>query len=130
MEYGIPREHGPEALRRVLDLVREQRIAVFFPIEFRLVAADDALLSPSHERATAYVAVHQYRGMEWRPYFQAVDEIMRSYGGRPHWGKRHFQDAESLATVYPRFADFQAIRRELDPDGLFANEYTRRTLGP
>jgi L-gulonolactone oxidase len=129
MEYGIPREHGPEALRRVLDLVRERRIGVFFPIEFRVVAGDDALLSPSHERATAYIAVHQYQGMEWRPYFQAVEDIMRSYGGRPHWGKRHFQDAESLASVYPRFADFQAIRRRLDPDGVFANEYTRRTLG-
>jgi len=129
MEYGIPREHGPEALGRVLDLIQDERIEVFFPIEFRVVAADDALLSPSHERATAYIAVHQYQGMEWRPYFQAVDEIMRSYGGRPHWGKRHFQDADSLAGAYPRFDDFQAIRHELDPTGVFANEYTRRTLG-
>lgn len=130
MEYALPREHGPEAVRRVLDLVRERSIEVFFPIEFRLVAPDDALLSPAHERSTAYIAVHQYRGMEWRAYFQAVEEIMRSYGGRPHWGKRHFQDAQSLARVYPRFADFRAIRDELDPDRRFANEYTRRVLGP
>ncbi|MDX6637582.1 MAG: L-gulono,4-lactone dehydrogenase, partial [Solirubrobacterales bacterium] len=44
--------------------------------------------------------------------------------------KRHFQDAASLAQVYPRFADFQAVRDEYDPKRLFANEYTERVLGP
>ncbi|MDX6638603.1 MAG: L-gulono,4-lactone dehydrogenase [Solirubrobacterales bacterium] len=130
MEYALPREHGPEALRRVLELIRERRVEVFFPIEFRVVAGDDALLSPTHERPSAYIAVHQYNGMQWRGYFEAVETIMRSYGGRPHWGKRHFQDAASLAQVYPRFADFQAVRDEYDPKRLFANEYTERVLGP
>jgi L-gulono-1,4-lactone dehydrogenase len=129
MEYALPREHGPEAARRAIDWVRANRYPVFFPIEMRVGAGDDALLSPSHERDTAYVAVHQYRGMEWRPYFEAVEEIMRDYGGRPHWGKRHFQPASTLAPLYPRWQAFQAARDELDPDRLFANEYARRVLG-
>ena len=54
--------------------------------------------------------------MEWRPYFEAVEEIMDSYGGRPHWGKRHFQTAATLAPRYPRWAEFQRARDELDPD--------------
>ena len=130
MEYALPREHGPEAVRRVLDLVRERRFPVGFPIEFRLVAPDDAFLSPAHERPTAYVAVHQYQGSVWEPYFRAVEEIMDSYGGRPHWGKRHFQTAETLAPRYPRWGDFQRVRARLDPEGLFANAYTDRVLGP
>lgn len=130
MEYGVPREHGPEAARRVIDWVRTSRCPVFFPIEMRVTAADDALLSPSHERDTAYIAVHQYRGMEWRPYFEAVESIMDSYGGRPHWGKRHFQSAATLAERFPRWADFQAARDELDPGRTFTNEYAERVLGP
>jgi L-gulono-1,4-lactone dehydrogenase len=130
MEYGVPREHGPEAARRVIEWVRSNRYPVFFPIEMRVTAADDALLSPSHERDTAYIAVHQYRGMEWRPYFEAVEAIMDSYGGRPHWGKRHFQTAETLAERYPRWAEFQAARDDLDPGRAFANEYAERVLGP
>jgi L-gulonolactone oxidase len=130
MEYGVPREHGPEAARRVIEWVRSNRYPVFFPIEMRVTAADDALLSPSHERDTAYIAVHQYRGMEWRPYFEAVEAIMDSYGGRPHWGKRHFQTAATLAERYPRWADFQAARNELDPGRAFTNEYAARVLGP
>jgi FAD-linked oxidoreductase len=129
MEYGVPREHGPEAARRVVDWVRSNRYPVFFPIEMRVAAGDDALLSPSHERDTAYIAVHQYRGMEWRPYFEAVEEIMSSYGGRPHWGKRHFQTAATLAPLYPEWATFQAARDELDPGRVFTNEYAERVLG-
>ncbi len=102
MEYGVPRAGGPEAVRRVVDWVRGNRYPVFFPIEMRVTAGDDALLSPTHERDTVYIAVHQYRGMEWRPYFEAVEAIMNEYGGRPHWGKRHFQTAETLAPRYPR----------------------------
>ncbi|MBA3866700.1 MAG: FAD-binding protein [Solirubrobacterales bacterium] len=130
MEYGIPREHGPEAARRVIEWVRENRYPVFFPIEMRVAAGDDASLSPSYERDTAYVAVHQYRGMEWRPYFEAVEAIMDSYGGRPHWGKRHFQTAATLAPRYPAWAGFQAARDELDPGRAFSNEYAERVLGP
>jgi L-gulonolactone oxidase len=130
MEYGVPRENGPDAARRVIEWVRSKRYPVFFPIEMRVAAADDALLSPSHERDTAYIAVHQYRGMEWRPYFEAVERIMDDYGGRPHWGKRHFQTAATLEPRYPAWSTFRAARDELDPERAFANEYAARVLGP
>ncbi|HEY6729619.1 MAG TPA: D-arabinono-1,4-lactone oxidase [Solirubrobacterales bacterium] len=130
MEYGVPRENGPEAVRRVIEWVRSNEYPVFFPIEMRVAAGDDAFLSPSHERDTAYIAVHQYRGMEWRPYFEAVERIMDDYGGRPHWGKRHFQTAATLAPRYPAWAEFQSARDTLDPGRTFSNEYTDRVLGP
>ncbi|MGN6663769.1 MAG: D-arabinono-1,4-lactone oxidase [Solirubrobacterales bacterium] len=129
MEYALPREHAPEAARRVIEWVRGNQYPVFFPIEMRVSAGDDAFLSPAHERDAAYVAVHQYRGMEWRPYFEAVEEIMDDYDGRPHWGKRHFQTAATLAPRYPAWADFQRARDILDPGRVFANEYTERVLG-
>jgi L-gulono-1,4-lactone dehydrogenase len=130
MEYGVPREHGPEAVRRVIEWVRSNRYPVFFPIEMRVAAGDDACLSSAHERDTAYIAVHQYRGMEWRRYFEAVEAIMDSYGGRPHWGKRHFQTAATLAPRYPAWGEFQQARDVLDPSRTFSNEYTDRVLGP
>ncbi len=130
MEYGVPRRHGPEAARRVIEWVRSNRYPVFFPIEMRVAAGDNALLSPSHERDTAYIAIHQYRGMRWRPYFEAVEAIMNDYEGRPHWGKRHFQTAATLAPRYPAWARFQSVRDELDPERVFTNEYASAVLGP
>ena len=109
---------------------RAPRAPVAFPIEVRFAAADDLILSASHARDTCYVAVHQDRRLDWRPYFREVEEIMDTYGGRPHWGKRHFQTAETLAPALPALGGVPgAARRELDPDGVFANEYVRRVLG-
>ena len=130
MEYALPRDAAPEAARRVVEWVRGNEYPVFFPIEMRVSAGDDAFLSPAHERDSAYIAVHQYRGMEWRPYFEAVEAIMDDCGGRPHWGKRHFQTAATLAPRYPAWADFQRARDTLDPGRVFANAYTDRVLGP
>lgn len=130
MEYAVPRADGPSAVRRVVEWVRANRYPVFFPIEVRVAAGDDASLSTAHERDTAYIAVHQYRGMEWRPYFEAVEAIMNDYEGRPHWGKRHFQTAATLAPRYPQWSEFQQARNTLDPRRTFANPYTDRVLGP
>jgi FAD-linked oxidoreductase len=129
MEYAIPHEHAAEALERVLALIERRRLQVGFPVELRIVAGDDALLSTAYGRDTAYIAVHQYRGMEFETYFRAVEAIMDEYGGRPHWGKRHYQSAATLAPRYPEWERFQEIRRRLDPDGRFENDYTRRVLG-
>jgi L-gulonolactone oxidase len=129
MEYGIPREAGPEALRRVLDVIERRGFAVPFPIEFRVVAPDDAYLSTAYGRDTVYIAVHMYRGMVWEPYFRAVEAIMDDYEGRPHWGKRHFQSVATLAPRYPEWDLFQAERARLDPEGVFQNDYTKRVLG-
>jgi FAD-linked oxidoreductase len=130
MEYALPREHTATALRRILALIEEHGFLVPFPIEVRLVAPDDALLSPVHDRPSSYIAVHMFRGMEWRPYFRAVEQLMDEYDGRPHWGKRHFQTAATLRPRYPAWDRFQAVRSRLDPDGRFGNMYTDRVLGP
>ena len=129
MEYAIPRRHAAEAVPRVLEAAERAEAGVGFPIEVRFVAGDDSMLSPAHERDTAYIAVHQYRGMGWQAYFRAVEEVMDEYGGRPHWGKRHFQTAETMSRRYPRWQDFAAVRARLDPDGRFRNEYLDRVLG-
>jgi L-gulono-1,4-lactone dehydrogenase len=129
MEYAIPRARAREAVERVLALVERRRLPVLFPVEVRFSAPDDAFLSTAHGRDTCYVAVHQYHGMEYEFYFRAVEEIMDGYGGRPHWGKRHYQTAATLRERYPRWDAFQAVRARLDPAGTFANAYTRRTLG-
>ena len=129
MEYAVPREHTPQAVRRVMELIERQGFAVPFPIEARTVASDDAFLSTAAGRESGFVAVHMYRGMAWEPYFRAVEAIMDELGGRPHWGKRHFQTAASLRPRYPDWDRFQAVRARLDPEGRFANAWTDRVLG-
>ncbi len=129
MEYAIPRERTAEALERVLALIERRRITVGLPIEVRVVAPDDALLSTAQGRATGYIAMHQYRGMEFESYFRGVESIMDEYEGRPHWGKRHYQSAATLRPRYSGFDRFLAVRDRLDPERKFENDYLRRVLG-
>ena len=101
-----------------------------FPVEVRVAAPDDLWLSTAYRRPTAYVAVHQYRGMPFRDWFDAFQSIAGAVGGRPHWGKMHHLDAEVLRERYPRFEDFRRVRADVDPGGLFRNRYLDRVLGP
>jgi FAD/FMN-containing dehydrogenase len=64
--------------------------------------------------------------MPYKEYFQQVEEIFRRHQGRPHWGKLHTQDARSLAELYPRWQDFRRVRAQLDPQGVFLNDYLRQ----
>jgi FAD-linked oxidoreductase len=127
MEYALPRAAAGPALRAIKATA--ERYAINFPIELRFAAGDDALLSPAHERDSAYIAVHAFKGMAWEPYFREVEAIADEHEGRPHWGKRHFQTARTLAARYPAWERFAAVRDRLDPEGVFTNAYTDRVLG-
>lgn len=128
MEYAIPREHSAAAIREIKEVAKQ--FDTVMPIEVRWVAPDDAFLSPAGGRETCYIAVHQYAGMEYEPYFRACERVFDRYNGRPHWGKRHFQTAETLAERYPNWEKFAEVRRRFDPNGRFTNPYLERVLGP
>ncbi|HZN16786.1 MAG TPA: D-arabinono-1,4-lactone oxidase [Micromonosporaceae bacterium] len=129
MEYGLPRAALPEAFAALRRIVDGLPFPLLLPVEVRVVAADDIWLSHGYGRDSVYIAIHQYVGMPYEPYFHAFEQVCAGLGGRPHWGKLHWRDAASLAPAYPRFADFLAVRDKLDPDRVFANAYVERVLG-
>lgn len=126
MEYNIPAQHFATVLNEIRECVERNRFRVHFPIECRFVHADDIWLSPAYQRDSAYIAVHMYRGMAYREYFDAVEAIFRRYEGRPHWGKMHTRTASELAALYPHWHDFRRVRAALDPAGVFLNDYLRQ----
>ncbi|MGI8727302.1 MAG: D-arabinono-1,4-lactone oxidase [Solirubrobacterales bacterium] len=130
MEYAVPRERAVEAIERAVEIAEKASHRVAFPIEVRFVAADDAYLSPSYQRDACYIAVHQDRKLDWPSYFAEVEAVFEALDGRPHWGKRHTLTRAQLAERYPRWEEFQSVRRRLDPDGAFSNDYTDTVLGP
>ncbi len=129
MEYSVPRAAVPEALRAVRKMIDDRGWRISFPLEVRVAQRDDNWLSTAQGRDAGYIAVHRYFRDDYEPYFRAVEDIMKHYDGRPHWGKIHYRDAESLAATYPHHGDFVAVRDRLDPDRLFTNPYLDRVLG-
>ncbi|MFD0278707.1 D-arabinono-1,4-lactone oxidase [Kitasatospora sp. NPDC127111] len=129
MEYAVPRGEVAEVLRELKAMIERSDWRISFPVEVRFAPADDLWLSTANGRDSAYIAVHLYRGTAEQGYFTEVEKLMTAHRGRPHWGKLHTRDAGYLAEVYPHFADFTALRDELDPQRRFGNDYLRRVLG-
>ena len=128
-EYAFAREDFRDVFGELRSLVGRLEHPVAFPFECRFVAADDIPLAPTYRRPSAYIAFHQYRSMPHQPFFDAAEDVFATVEGRPHWGKMHRLGADELSARYPRFADFVALRDELDPTGVFSNHYLDRVLG-
>lgn len=129
MEYHLPRETGPQALREIIATIEDNNVEVFFPIEFRTTAPDDIWLSPFYERESCSIAVHRFHEEDYTPYFSLIEPIFRKHDGRPHWGKLNTLKAEDFAGLYPKWRDFLEVRAELDPEGRFLNPYLKGVFG-
>jgi L-gulonolactone oxidase len=129
MEYSVPRAVGMTALGEVRDLIESSGWDVAWPVEVRTTPPDDAWLSSTHGRESVYLAFHVGRGTDHRPYFSAVERVLRGYEGRPHWGKLHERTSHDLAPTYPRWDEFARVRDRVDPARVFGNDYLDRVLG-
>ncbi len=129
MEYALPFAAGAEAIREIRAMIEAKGWSISFPIEVRCAAADDVPLSTATGRETMYIAVHRFAKEDFAEYFRVIETILRSHGGRPHWGKIHTLAAAELRGLYPRFDDFCALRARLDPEAMFGNRYTDSLFG-
>jgi xylitol oxidase len=125
-EYLLSRRHAVAALHELAAV--SDRIAPVLQIsEIRTIAADELWLSPSHGHET--VAVH----FTWikdpdavLPVLGLIEERLAPFAARPHWGKLFTIAPAELRSRYERLPDFQALAREYDPAGKFANDFVRR----
>ncbi|MEM6317812.1 MAG: D-arabinono-1,4-lactone oxidase [Bacteroidota bacterium] len=129
MEYNVPAEAYQEVWKDVVRTFERRKFPIHFPLENRWVKGDDLLMSPAYGRDSAYIACHVYKDKDHRPYFTAMEEIFRNYGGRPHWGKMNTLTGVDVATMYPEFPTFLKHRAEQDPDNLFLTPYLHQLLG-
>ena len=128
-EYAIPRDALSDVLAEVRALFQRRDWRISFPVEVRVTPADDVWLSTAYGRDSAYIAIHVFHSAPHEQYFDDIEAVMTSVGGRPHWGKMHTRDAAYLRGAYPRMEQFVALRDHLDPDRRFGNDYLRQVLG-
>lgn len=129
MEYAVPIEAGPACFLALRTLMLEQHPKSRWPIEYRTVAADGIPLSGFEGRGSVTLSIHEDARRDHTAFFADAERLFLDHGGRPHWGKLHSLDASRLAELYPRWDEFQATRKRLDPDGRFMSPYLRNLLG-
>lgn len=125
MEYTLPLSEGPAALREIRDLVQTRHPDCTWAVEFRTQPGENPLLSPTQGVESATISLHQAIEKPHDPFFRDAEPIFLAHGGRPHWGKLQYLTASQVANLYPDLPAFEAIRREMDPAGMFVNGYLR-----
>jgi xylitol oxidase len=128
-EYLLPRELALTAVERLRGL-RDRLAPVLLVSELRSVAADGHWLSSSYGRDVVGVHFTWVRDPERvHAVLPAVEDALLPLGARPHWGKCFVAGVGELEPLYPRMADFRALRDRVDPDRVFGNAFLDRAIG-
>ena len=127
-EFLVPRRNAVAAIAAMRDLAGQ--VAPLLQVcELRTVASDDLWLSPAFE--TDVLGIH----FTWQPdqpgverLLPVIERALEPLDARPHWGKLFTLDgaAERMPRLYRRWDDFVALRRSLDPRGVFGNDFLSR----
>jgi hypothetical protein len=104
-----------------------------YPITFRRVLPDDALMAMTGGAEQPWYAISLITYVEPRDCFLALASFLarsmtRLFQARLHWGKAFPLTGADVAGVYPRLAEFRALCMQVDPQGVFRNGFTERVL--
>ena len=89
---------------------------------------DDCLISFSEDGYSLNFEFHPKEHSEAASR-EAVDRLIDATvrrGGKIHLAKDQVLRPEQFYRVYPRYKDLLAIKRQLDPEGLFTSDLARR----
>lgn len=129
LEYMVDAADARAAVEAMHALMLKKFPDEISPLQVRWQKADQGLISPQTGRASTSISVSGEIGRNYLPFLKAVDEELRQFSARPHWGKLHFLDRDRVRDLYPEYDRFEAVRRRMDPHGLFLNPHLAKLFG-
>lgn len=130
-ECAIPKKETVYFLLKLKAwLENNPQVKIHFGVEIRFVKADKIWISPCYEQDSCYLNIlmfkpygKDYSREEW---WKINEELMIECKGRPAWAKQHNLSKQDLIELYPKFSDFDQLRRQLDPNNMFMNEFLEK----
>jgi decaprenylphospho-beta-D-ribofuranose 2-oxidase len=127
VQLTFPRSSAREAIVELLGICRSSPCPPVTTI-LRAHKPDDCLISFSEDGYSLNFEVHPKAHHEAAGR-EAVDRLIDATvrrGGKIHLAKDQVLTPGQFYRVYPRYRDLLAIKRRLDPDGLFVSDLARR----
>lgn len=125
-EYAIPREQTVACLHALQEVLRrEPSVSAGIEIQVRFSPASRTVLAPHFGRETTWVNINQFNRSDTASLVESAARVVIAHGARPHWCKRFpTSDRWWLDRHEPHhYADWEATRRALDPEGIFSNRW-------
>ena len=123
-EFSFDAATALECFKLVRQRIKmKHRRTVAWRTLFRTIAQDDTFMSPHFGRDSVTISLHHNAGLPYKDYFDDIESIFNDFDGRPHWGKKHNLKGQALKRLYPDWDRFHQIRKQMDPEEVFLNEY-------
>jgi FAD/FMN-containing dehydrogenase len=130
-EVSVPFDKSVEAFAILRQWQQEHAGVLHYPFILRCCGASDAWLSPAYGQPVCWIGFLVYlaadgqfvRGsLDW---MHEVQARLARLGGAPHMGK-HFSPEIYKLSERPAWRSFDRLRKQLDPNGLFENQFVKR----
>ncbi|MGB5747406.1 MAG: FAD-binding oxidoreductase [Desulfobacterales bacterium] len=127
VQLTFPRSSAREAIVELLGICQSSPCPPVTTI-LRAHKPDDCLISFSEDGYSLNFEFHPKASNEAASR-EAVDRLIDATahrGGKIHLAKDQVLRPEQFYRIFPRYKDLLAIKRQLDPDGLFTSDLARR----
>jgi L-gulonolactone oxidase len=127
-EVAVPYERAGEAIAALRETFTRRGRYPWFPIHIRCSPASDCWLSPAYGGAVCWIEFWTFP-----PPVEAmreIHEVLQPFHYRFHWGKASLVGRSEIRERFPHWDDFDLLRRQWDPDGVFLNPYLENFFGP
>ena len=128
-EVAVPLERMGEALE-ILQAWQEANPGVLhYPFILRCTGPSEAWLSAAHGKSVCWIGFLVYLAADGTfvngsmEQMRELQQLLVPLGGTPHFGKHLAMDLYDFPALLPRWHDFLALKRELDPHGRFENRW-------
>ncbi|RWT80560.1 D-arabinono-1,4-lactone oxidase [Aeromonas caviae] len=128
-EVAVPLERMGEALE-ILQAWQEANPGVLhYPFILRCTGPSVAWLSAAHGKSVCWIGFLVYLAADGTfvggsmEQMRELQQLLVPLGGIPHFGKHLAMDLYDFPALLPRWHDFLALKRELDPHGRFENRW-------
>jgi L-gulonolactone oxidase len=124
--YAIPLSEAEKALQLLDRFFVQSYPWLRGSYSIRAAKSDDLWLSMGYGTDVCHIGCYMTSSYGTAGYMAKAENIMRSLGGRPHWGKPFDPFLVDFASIYPKWQEFKVLRQTRDPKGIFENEWTRQ----
>jgi hypothetical protein len=139
-EMWIPANSAPQAISIINDFYIKNGYSAtgFFTVEIFSAKRSNFWLSPAFGTDVIRINIMFFRAsvIDANDYFNQFWKLLfeNNIPFRPHWGKNLPLPDSSTGTKYlrdqyPRWDDFMNLRKKMDPDNIFLNNYWKTHLG-